>query len=157
MDNKSQREGLSCPPPQFLEESELEKMKNVMVPEKSILVLNLVCRNDELKLNYMQKLAKHFKFICYYDVPEEVNRIVFCFSEERSENNEFSTLIHKSVGFITNNSDRNKSISSSKENKNKKGTNTSKTSSIETSQKTDRFDGVLDDPEEISDSFKIYC
>jgi len=151
VDNKSLKEGLSCPPPDFLEASELEKMKHVMDPEKSILVINLVCRNEDLKLNYMQEIAKHFKFMCYYDVPDEVNRVIFCFHEvvNSVSIDELSPLIRKSIESIIKKNANTTTSYKESSGKSKKG------KSGESKTKSSCFDGALDDADLISDSFKI--
>lgn len=124
-------------------------MKNVMDPTKSILILNLVCRNEELRLDYLREIQKHFKFMCFYDVPDEVNRLVFCFSDKvdlDNVKNNLSSLVLKSIESILL-----KNISSARESNQKFG----KTNHASENMKVDKFDGALDDADIISDSFKI--
>jgi len=125
-----------------------------MDPQKSILILNLVCRNDQLKLNYMQRIAKYFTVISYYDVPDEVNRLVFCFSQSIIEPSYVSTnlsdLVHKSIDSVL----KTKDTSTKSGEKSRKG-KTNKSHEA-TSNPSDSFQGALEDAQEISDSFKIY-
>jgi hypothetical protein len=137
-------------------------MVNVMDPQKSILVLNLVCRNDQLKLNYMQRIAKYFKVMCYYDVPDEVNRLVFCFSQTSIDTGNVSAnlseLVHQSIDSVLKPKDTSSSSSSSRKGGGEKS-GKGKTTTREATSKSNpsgTFQGGLDDAQEISDSFKIY-
>jgi hypothetical protein len=79
VDNKSVTEGLSCPPPAFLEEKTLLQMKARLNPEAGILVLNLVCRNAKLKESYVNLVKKLFPLVYSYQVGSDLNNILFCF------------------------------------------------------------------------------
>ncbi|CAG7827606.1 unnamed protein product [Allacma fusca] len=79
VDNKSVTEGLSCPPPAFLEEKALLQMKSKLNSEAGILVLNLVCRNVKLKTSYINLVTKLFPLVYSYQVGSDLNNILFCF------------------------------------------------------------------------------
>ena len=44
--------------------------------------MNLVCRDTNLKKNILLRLKGFFKSIVAYDIPEEVNEVVFCSDDE---------------------------------------------------------------------------
>lgn len=43
-----------------------------------IFALNLVCRDSALKEEILRRLKNSFSVIFVYDIPEEVNEVVFC-------------------------------------------------------------------------------
>jgi len=82
VDNKSIKEGLSCPPPEFLEPTNIEAFKAKLDPQCGVLVINLACRNTELKESYQNHIMEHFPFILSYNITGEINTLLFCFPRE---------------------------------------------------------------------------
>lgn len=68
---------MSCPPQQFLDVSVLESVKKC-IGTKGIFILNLVCRDEELRNQTVANLKQTFKSICSYKLDEDVNEILYC-------------------------------------------------------------------------------
>jgi len=155
VDNKSTKEGLSCPPPDFLDKSSIEYFKSKMDPKGSIFVLNLVCRNEALKKGYMAHVRQLFPFVYACDVPDEVNTILFCFSEAPSSNlnpKNLPQLVKQSIEWVNagnfqDNCNSNSGISKDKRKKAQHSNNLNKTD--------DCFCGALSEAELLSGKFKI--
>lgn len=77
VDSKDTAVGMSCPPKQFIEPSVLKAVKNC-VGARGIFVLNLVCRDKELRRTTLAALKSTFKFVYSYNLESDVNEVVFC-------------------------------------------------------------------------------
>jgi len=100
-DNKCVFEGLSCPPPEFLDQEALTNMKNKLKPENAMVVLNLVCRNEELKQKYLQKVSDYFPLVYKCEVQDEVNCILFCLNTVPKLNSKMlSSALRKGVEWV---------------------------------------------------------
>jgi hypothetical protein len=155
VDNKSTKEGLSCPPPDFLEVSNLTNFKKIMSYNRSILLINLVCRNEELKKGYVTLIQQQFPFILSCDVPNEVNSLLFCFlkapDDERFNLKNLFPHISSSIKVT---------ISNNLKPKLEKKNNSAKLKIIDKKiiekPQVDLFDGAFDNVELLASSFKVF-
>ncbi|XP_055919548.1 eEF1A lysine and N-terminal methyltransferase homolog [Eupeodes corollae] len=85
VDSKDISLGMSCPPPSFLEPQILESLKQVIGP-KGMFILNLVCRDEQLREEAINNLQKVFTSCCCYKLEEDVNEVIFCTNDEKYKN-----------------------------------------------------------------------
>jgi len=123
-----------------------------MDPQGSIFVLNLVCRNVELKRTYMSSVKKLFPVVLTCDVPDEVNTLLFCFSQTFESSNSMKQLIPLIKESILRVSSGFDDSQPSQKSKDKKKQNSSSNNS---SNKSDPFSGILSEVESLSGYFKI--
>ncbi|XP_072936789.1 eEF1A lysine and N-terminal methyltransferase homolog [Epargyreus clarus] len=83
MDSKDRTLGLSCPPPQFLENDSLSHVKKIL-SDNGHFILNLVCRDTQLQSNILGTLKQHFKHLASAKLYEEVNEIIFAANGSRA-------------------------------------------------------------------------
>lgn len=114
-----------------------------------MLVVNLVCRNSTLKRNYVTVLESIFLFVLQYDIPNEVNSLIFCFvktpytSSKQVANTLVEAIKVLQTGFKQPASSKKQTIGS--KNQRHQGS----------ASAVDHFDGALEDPEDLSKNFKI--
>ncbi|XP_037595010.1 eEF1A lysine and N-terminal methyltransferase isoform X2 [Cebus imitator] len=77
VDSKDPTLGMSCPPPAFVEQSFLQKVKSILIPE-GVFILNLVCRDLGLKDSVLAGLKAVFPLLYVRRIEGEVNEILFC-------------------------------------------------------------------------------
>ncbi|NWI11501.1 MET13 protein, partial [Crypturellus soui] len=77
VDSKDLTVGMSCPPPAFVEKPFLQKVKTILKPE-GVFVLNLVCRDAQLKESVLATLREVFPLLYARRIDGEVNEILFC-------------------------------------------------------------------------------
>ncbi|KFO75398.1 Methyltransferase-like 13 [Cuculus canorus] len=77
VDSKDLTVGMSCPPPAFVEKPFLQKVKTILKPE-GVFVLNLVCRDAQLKESVLATLREVFPLLYARRIEGEVNEILFC-------------------------------------------------------------------------------
>ncbi|NXL44629.1 MET13 protein, partial [Podilymbus podiceps] len=77
VDSKDLTVGMSCPPPAFVEKPFLQKVKTILKPE-GVFVLNLVCRDAQLKESVLATLGEVFPLLYARRIEGEVNEILFC-------------------------------------------------------------------------------
>ncbi|NXJ26115.1 MET13 protein, partial [Dicrurus megarhynchus] len=77
VDSKDLTVGMSCPPPAFVEKPFLQKVKSILKPE-GVFVLNLVCRDAQLKESVLATLRDVFPLLYARRIEGEVNEILFC-------------------------------------------------------------------------------
>ncbi|KFU91301.1 Methyltransferase-like 13, partial [Chaetura pelagica] len=77
VDSKDLTVGMSCPPPAFVEKPFLQKVKTILKPE-GLFVLNLVCRDAQLKESVLATLREVFPLLYTRRIEGEVNEILFC-------------------------------------------------------------------------------
>ncbi|NWT11045.1 MET13 protein, partial [Vireo altiloquus] len=77
VDSKDLTVGMSCPPPAFVEKPFLQKVKSILKPE-GVFVLNLVCRDAQLKESVLATLRDIFPLLYARRIEGEVNEILFC-------------------------------------------------------------------------------
>ncbi|XP_010288019.1 PREDICTED: methyltransferase-like protein 13 isoform X1 [Phaethon lepturus] len=77
VDSKDLTVGMSCPPPAFVEKPFLQKVKTILKPE-GVFVLNLVCRDAQLKESVLATLREVFPLLYTRHIEGEVNEILFC-------------------------------------------------------------------------------
>ncbi|XP_065530030.1 eEF1A lysine and N-terminal methyltransferase isoform X2 [Lathamus discolor] len=77
VDSKDLTVGMSCPPPAFVEKHFLHKVKAILKPE-GVFVLNLVCRDAQLKESVLATLREVFPLLYVRRIEGEVNEILFC-------------------------------------------------------------------------------
>uniref|UniRef100_A0A8C6JTY7 eEF1A lysine and N-terminal methyltransferase n=1 Tax=Melopsittacus undulatus TaxID=13146 RepID=A0A8C6JTY7_MELUD len=77
VDSKDLTVGMSCPPPAFVEKHFLQKVKVILKPE-GVFMLNLVCRDAQLKESVLATLREVFPLLYVRHIEGEVNEILFC-------------------------------------------------------------------------------
>ncbi|XP_064450394.1 eEF1A lysine and N-terminal methyltransferase isoform X3 [Mirounga angustirostris] len=77
VDSKDPTLGMSCPPPAFVDQSFLQKVKSILTPE-GVFILNLVCRDLGLKDSVLTGLKAVFPLLYVRRIEGEVNEILFC-------------------------------------------------------------------------------
>ena len=84
VDSKSQIHGISCPPAEFLELNFIKKLKTLLDKRNGLFILNLVCRNKTAKSEVYEKLKSVFPKSLVFKIKNELNEIVFAFSNDCS-------------------------------------------------------------------------
>ena len=83
IDNKGNDNGLSCPPPEFLEPQTLANVKRLLkADDLSLFMLNLAARNNSIKKSIESRLKESFSQVNKYRIPDETNNIYYCFNRE---------------------------------------------------------------------------
>lgn len=77
VDSKDPTLGMSCPPPAFVDQLFLQKVKSILSHE-GIFILNLVCRDLGLKDSVLAGLRAAFPLLYVRRIEGEVNEILFC-------------------------------------------------------------------------------
>lgn len=77
VDSKETSVGMSCPPKQFIEISILQAVAKC-IGNTGLFVLNLVCRDQELRREAIGALKSTFKSVYSYNLESDVNEVVFC-------------------------------------------------------------------------------
>ncbi|CAO1393520.1 unnamed protein product [Diamesa hyperborea] len=77
VDSKDSSLGLSCPPKQFLESEVLQSVKSSLSSD-GVFILNLVCRDNEIRESTIKDLNSNFPFIWSYKLEEDLNEIFYC-------------------------------------------------------------------------------
>ncbi|XP_019502514.1 PREDICTED: methyltransferase-like protein 13 [Hipposideros armiger] len=77
VDSKDPTLGMSCPPPAFVDQPFLHKVKSILSPE-GVFILNLVCRDLGLKDSVLGGLKAVFPLLYVRRIEGEVNEILFC-------------------------------------------------------------------------------
>ncbi|XP_023366553.1 methyltransferase-like protein 13 isoform X2 [Otolemur garnettii] len=95
VDSKDPTLGMSCPPPAFVEQPFLQKVKSILTPE-GIFILNLVCRDMGLKDSVLARLKVVFPLLYVRRIEGEVNEILFCqlHSEQKLATPELLEMAH---------------------------------------------------------------
>ncbi|XP_050694174.1 eEF1A lysine and N-terminal methyltransferase-like [Eriocheir sinensis] len=77
VDSKDSSEGMSCPPAAFVEPMFLQRVAQCL-SEGGLLILNLVCRDEELRAKTITTIKSAFPTVLQQDIPGEVNCILHC-------------------------------------------------------------------------------
>ncbi|KAM4812191.1 eEF1A lysine and N-terminal methyltransferase isoform X2 [Urocitellus parryii] len=77
VDSKDPTLGMSCPPPAFVDQPFLQKVKSILTHE-GVFILNLVCRDLALKDSVLAGLKAAFPVLYVRRIEGEVNEILFC-------------------------------------------------------------------------------
>ncbi|ELW70919.1 Methyltransferase-like protein 13 [Tupaia chinensis] len=77
VDSKDPTLGMSCPPPAFVDQAFLQKVRSILSPE-GVFILNLVCRDAALKDSVLAGLKAVFPLLYVRRIEGEVNEILFC-------------------------------------------------------------------------------
>ncbi|XP_055498232.1 eEF1A lysine and N-terminal methyltransferase isoform X2 [Leucoraja erinacea] len=77
VDSKDTTLGMSCPPPAFLEQAFLQKVRSLLAPQ-GLFVLNLVCRDRALREKAVEVIKLVFPLVCLQKIEGEVNEILYC-------------------------------------------------------------------------------
>lgn len=77
VDSKDPTLGMSCPPPAFVDQLFLQKVRSILSHE-GIFILNLVCRDLGLKDSVLAGLREAFPLLYVRRIEGEVNEILFC-------------------------------------------------------------------------------
>lgn len=96
VDSKDSSLGISCPPKQFIEDDTLNNVKECL-EENGLFVLNLVCRDDELKATIISTLTRMFSIVIGYKLEDEVNEILFC---SKSKAMDLKKLLRESIDLV---------------------------------------------------------
>lgn len=86
---------MSCPPLQFLEQEVLNRVKS-LIHDNGIFVLNLVCRDEQLREKVLNDLRNTFKSVVSYKLDEDVNEILYC-QNIPFETNKWNKTMEKST------------------------------------------------------------
>ena len=82
VDSKDLSQGMSCPPSSFLESTVLKNIKQ-LIGAKGLFILNLVCRDEELRNSALTQLHQVFPSICCYKLDEDINEVIYCSNDEK--------------------------------------------------------------------------
>lgn len=96
VDSKDASVGISCPPMSFLEPSFLQDVASCLV-EGGVFIVNLVCRDDNLRQRVLADLRAVFPSILLQDIPEEVNCVLHCLREAEGGTEELKRRFESSV------------------------------------------------------------
>ncbi|KAK4317286.1 hypothetical protein Pmani_011625 [Petrolisthes manimaculis] len=96
VDSKDGSLGLSCPPAAFLEPCFLELVVACLT-QPGVLIVNLVCRDQELRGRLMQEIKSVFPVVLSQGIPEEVNRVLFCSRALPRDPNKLKTRFEKGL------------------------------------------------------------
>ncbi|XP_028386464.1 eEF1A lysine and N-terminal methyltransferase isoform X2 [Phyllostomus discolor] len=77
VDSKDPTLGMSCPPPAFVDQPFLQRVRRILTPE-GVFILNLVCRDLGLKEAVLGGLKAVFPLLYVRRIEGEVNEILFC-------------------------------------------------------------------------------
>ena len=77
IDSKDTTKALSCPPPVFVSEGTLNRVKEVLFPG-GFFILNLVCRDKGKKEELVNSIHLIFPEILKVDIENEVNEVLIC-------------------------------------------------------------------------------
>lgn len=77
VDSKDPTLGMSCPPPAFVDQPFLQRVRRILAPE-GVFILNLVCRDLGLKDAVLGGLKAVFPLLYVRRIEGEVNEILFC-------------------------------------------------------------------------------
>ncbi|KAK6195955.1 hypothetical protein SNE40_001274 [Patella caerulea] len=102
IDNKDKTVGLTCPPAVFLEKDFLLKV-SALLSTSGIFVLNLVCRDEELKKELMTRIKTVFTSVYYVNIDDEVNDIVYALNQESDAvcpSDKFIKTVQENVGTL---------------------------------------------------------
>ncbi|XP_025829266.1 methyltransferase-like protein 13 isoform X2 [Agrilus planipennis] len=83
VDSKDTSMGISCPPPQFLEDHIVEKTAKCL-KNGGVFLLNLLIRDKNLRPDVFTTLKKYFKVVISYNLEEDLNEVIFCFNENKN-------------------------------------------------------------------------
>ncbi|XP_023224128.1 methyltransferase-like protein 13 [Centruroides sculpturatus] len=86
VDNKDTSAGISCPPLSFVQEHFLQQIRK-LIDSKGILILNLACRNQQIKKNVYSNLSSIFNVMFSKSIAEEVNEVVYAISSRLEAKN----------------------------------------------------------------------
>ncbi|XP_015918789.2 eEF1A lysine and N-terminal methyltransferase [Parasteatoda tepidariorum] len=86
VDNKDSALGISSPPVTFLETTALHNISKITA-DAGIVIVNLACRNADLRKEAYAKLKSIFKFMYSRKIPAEVNEVVYLLNSSHSSEN----------------------------------------------------------------------
>lgn len=99
VDSKNPSLGMSCPPQQFLEESVLKSVKKC-IGNEGFFILNLVCRNSDLRQQVLDILKKAFVSVSTFKLEQEVSEIIFCSGQEEMKEDEWRESVLKAAKLV---------------------------------------------------------
>ncbi|KAL5011998.1 hypothetical protein ScPMuIL_010549 [Solemya velum] len=76
VDSKDLTVGMSCPPEPFIQTNILEAVRNMLHPG-GVFILNLACRNEDLKKTVLERIRTIFESVYVKDLEGEVNAVVY--------------------------------------------------------------------------------
>ncbi|KAK7861620.1 hypothetical protein R5R35_010125 [Gryllus longicercus] len=99
VDSKNPSLGMSCPPEQFLESTVLHAVKTC-IGDDGFFVLNLVCRNTDLRQHVLGVLKKAFVSVSAFKLEQEVSEIIFCSGHEGLGDAEWRASISEAAKLV---------------------------------------------------------
>lgn len=100
VDNKDISAGISCPPISFVQEPFLKKIIQLISPN-GILILNLACRDQQIKNTIFSNLSSVFSVIFAKSVADEVNQIIYALPNQTETENNLSAHAKKNLLKLT--------------------------------------------------------
>uniref|UniRef100_A0A1I8NT36 eEF1A lysine and N-terminal methyltransferase homolog n=1 Tax=Stomoxys calcitrans TaxID=35570 RepID=A0A1I8NT36_STOCA len=82
VDSKDLSLGMSCPPPAFMSSVVLADVKSI-IGDNGLFILNLVCRNDNLREKTLNDLKHVFPALCSFKLNEDLNEIIYCTNNDK--------------------------------------------------------------------------
>ncbi|XP_023014100.2 eEF1A lysine and N-terminal methyltransferase homolog [Leptinotarsa decemlineata] len=76
-DSKDSSIGLSCPPKQFLDESVLKNVVEIL-GTTGLFIVNVVLRDQSMRPELLNNIKKHFEAILSYKLQDDLNEIFIC-------------------------------------------------------------------------------
>ncbi|XP_012251378.2 eEF1A lysine and N-terminal methyltransferase homolog [Athalia rosae] len=108
VDSKDTTVGMSCPPKQFIEIPTLQAVSQC-IGDTGLFILNLVCRDEELRRETIGTLKSTFPYVYSYNLESDVNEVIFCTTEKLGRQVEWK-LVFKSAANILNNHVRSRKL-----------------------------------------------
>lgn len=84
IDSKDTTIGMSCPPKQFITETVLQSVANLL-QKNGLFVLNVVLRDETLRPTVVQSLQNSFKMTVAYKLEEDLNEVHMCIKDKIQE------------------------------------------------------------------------
>ncbi|XP_077986921.1 eEF1A lysine and N-terminal methyltransferase-like [Glandiceps talaboti] len=91
-DSKDSTVGMSCPPPPFVEKEFLKKVSSIL-QDDGLFVLNLVCRDTDLKTSVIQDIKTIFPRIHGTKIPDQINEIIYASKHIVQDKSELSSSV----------------------------------------------------------------
>nr|XP_002732920.2 PREDICTED: methyltransferase-like protein 13-like [Saccoglossus kowalevskii] len=95
IDSKDKTRGISSPPTEFIQKDFLEKVAKIL-HDNGLFILNLVCRDKELKKSILDDLKIIFPRIYCNKIEDEVNEIIYISKQGDIEKHEMSKIVQQS-------------------------------------------------------------
>lgn len=84
VDSKDTTVGMSCPPQAFIKPDFLQAIHSILETQ-GLLILNLVCRNQQLKESVISDIKSVFKTVYICSVPQDVNEVIYALPRDQDD------------------------------------------------------------------------